>query len=82
MWHVRAKFDIALKAIKPPPRNVFLSCNYCGENICTALDQRNNKNTTTIQTKDQTSESGSSNTKVCQTYYWSVVCTNKQIHGL
>lgn len=40
MWHVRAKFDIELKAVKPPPQNVFLSCNYCGKNICPTAEER------------------------------------------
>jgi len=67
MWHIRAKFDIALKAVKPPPRNVFLSCNYCGKNICPAADEKekeNEKETKVLRVKDQT-ENGSNNFKVC-----------------
>lgn len=65
MWHVRAKFDIALKAIKPPPQNVFLSCNYCGKNICTANDEKEcDKETKVLRTKDQPSENGSNSFKV------------------
>lgn len=65
MWHVRAKFDIALKAIKPPPQNVFLSCNYCGKNICTAVDEQESEDTKILGSKDQTSENESSSFKVC-----------------
>jgi len=65
MWHVRAKFDIALRAIKPPPQNVFLSCNYCGKNICTAVDEQESEDTKILGSKDQTSENGSSSFKVC-----------------
>jgi len=67
MWHIRAKFDIALKAVKPPPQNVFLSCNYCGKNICPAADEKdkeNEKETKVLKVKDQT-ENGSNNFKVC-----------------
>jgi len=67
MWHIRAKFDIALKAVKPPPQNVFLTCNYCGKNICPAADEKdkdNEKETKVLRIKDQ-SENGSNNFKVC-----------------
>lgn len=66
MWHIRAKFDIALKAVRPPPQNVFLSCNYCGKNICP--DENEEKETEkeikVPRTKDQPVENGSSNFKV------------------
>lgn len=68
MWHIRAKFDIALKAVKPPPQNVFLSCNYCGKNICPAADEKekeNEKETKVHRVKDQTTENGSNSFKVC-----------------
>lgn len=69
MWHIRAKFDIALKAIKPPPQNVFLSCNYCGNNICSAADEKDtDKETKVNRLKDQTSESGANSFKVCLKY--------------
>lgn len=67
MWHIRAKFDIALKAIKPPPQNVFLSCNYCGKNICPAADEKEKeteKETKVHRVKDQTTENGSNSFKV------------------
>ncbi|XP_015363870.1 PREDICTED: WD repeat-containing protein mio-A-like [Diuraphis noxia] len=65
MWHIRAKFDIALKAVKPPPQNVFLSCNYCGKNICPAADEKekeSEKETKVLRVKEQT-ENGSNNFK-------------------
>ncbi|XP_025204339.1 GATOR complex protein MIOS [Melanaphis sacchari] len=65
MWHIRAKFDIALKAVKPPPQNVFLTCNYCGKNICSAADEKekeSEKETKVLRIKDQT-ENGSNNFK-------------------
>lgn len=67
MWHIRAKFDIALKAVKPPPQNVFLSCNYCGKNICPAADEKEKETDKEIKVhrvKDQT-ENGSNSFKVC-----------------
>lgn len=68
MWHIRAKFDIALKAIKPPSQNVFLSCNYCGKNICPAAEEKEKeieKETKVHRVKDQTTENGSNSFKVC-----------------
>lgn len=68
MWHIRAKFDIALKAVKPPPQNVFLSCNYCGKNICPTEDEKEketDKETKVHRTKDQNIENGSNSFKVC-----------------
>jgi len=79
MWHIRAKFDIALKAVKPPPQNVFLTCNYCGKNICPAADEKekeNEKETKVLKIKDQT-ENGSNNFKVCikDNYYSLNTCS-------
>jgi len=68
MWHIRAKFDIGLKAIRPPPQNVFLSCNYCGQNICNATDEKEKETDKEVKVhrlKDQTTENGSSSFKVC-----------------
>lgn len=72
MWHIRAKFDIALKAVKPPPQNVYLSCNYCGKNICPEADEEKeseNKETKVLRVKDQPVENGSTNFKVCILVY-------------
>lgn len=71
MWHIRAKFDIALKAIKPPPQNVFLSCNYCGKIICPTSDEKDKdseKETKIHRTKDQ-NENRSNKFKVCISKY-------------
>lgn len=82
MWHIRAKFDIALKAVKPPPQNVFLSCNYCGKNICPVIEEKEKeiekekeKETKAHRVKDQTTETtGSNSFKVClkqnQIIFW------------
>ncbi|XP_050420340.1 GATOR complex protein MIOS isoform X2 [Adelges cooleyi] len=66
MWHIRAKFDIALKAVKPPPQNVFLSCNYCGKNICPTAEEREKDSEKEIKVqrmKDQGIENGSNSLK-------------------
>lgn len=71
MWHIRAKFDIALKAIKPPPQNVFLSCNYCGKIICPTSDEKDKdaeKEIKVHRTKDQ-NENKSNKFKVCISKY-------------
>ncbi|CAH0752477.1 unnamed protein product [Bemisia tabaci] len=33
LWNQRALFDISLNASKPPPQQVFVSCNFCGKSI-------------------------------------------------
>jgi len=65
MWHIRAKFDIALKAVKPPPKNVFLSCNYCGKKICLTAEEKENENKTKIPRVKDPTENESNNFWVC-----------------
>jgi len=67
MWHIRAKFDIALKAVKPPPKNVLLSCNYCGKNFCPVADEKEKENEKEMKVPRvrNPTENGSNNFKVC-----------------
>lgn len=75
MWHIRAKFDIALKAVKPPPQNVFLSCNYCGKIICPTADEKDKdteKETKIHRSQDQ-NENGSNKFKVSINLFFNVI---------